>query len=110
LFIQPFRGYAVNPRKIDIEHHLLVANGKNSDVLRFVFHPADGSILSFSPARSSRRYQLLFGEPPDASRRGDCFPGDPSNQRNPWSSRKMLGLVRDRPTRCGELAGSDARR
>jgi hypothetical protein len=66
LFIQPFRGYAVNPRKIDIEHNLLVANGKNSDVLHFVFHPADGSILSFPPAHSSRRYHLLVGWPLDA--------------------------------------------
>ena len=39
MFIQPFRGYAVNPRKIDIEHDFFAAN--EEDELYDVFSLED---------------------------------------------------------------------
>jgi hypothetical protein len=115
LFIQPFRGYAINPRKIDIEHHPLVANGKNSDVLRFVFHPADRSILSFPPARSSRRYQLLVGWPLDAASICDRIFMMLGGLQHASGARSLelvrfIPVIRGFPKILALLAGGDARR
>ena len=60
LFIQAFRGHAVNARKIRIQHDLLVANRENSDVWGFVFHSTNWTILSFASAYASRHNQSLI--------------------------------------------------